>query len=94
MSSILSNMAGYLLATDAWRMTMNGHSVFFMVCSCACKWKMTEKMTKILKNLENMMEWLLLVGVAPLKHAYDYSIYAGRRNATIFAWEMRMGDRE
>ena len=37
------------------------------------------------------MEWLLLVGVAPLKHAYDYSIYAGRRNATIFAWEMRMG---
>jgi len=30
-----------------------------------------------------MVVCLLLVGVAPLKHAYDNSIYAGQRKATI-----------
>ena len=42
-----------------------------------------EKTKKVLKTLENMVVCLLLVGVAPLKHAYDYSIYAGQRKATI-----------
>ncbi len=55
---------------------------------------MMEKTKKVLKTLENMEVCLLLVGVAPLKNAYDNSIYAGQRKATIFMWEMRMGDRE
>ena len=53
-----------------------------------------EKTKKVLKILENMVMCLLLVGVAPLKHAYDNSIYAGQRKATIFMWEMCMEERE